>query len=276
MTVFQAFILGSIQGLTEFFPISSSGHLVLVPSLFGWDIQDLSFDVMLHLGTSLAVLVFFRIELWNMCVSLIKDLRNKKNHLKYNKFSLPSKLLLTIVVVSIPVAIISLLLENFIETSFRTPVSIAVMLISVAIIMYAADKKISRRSSKSKESLYNVKFTDALLVSLSQVVALFPGTSRSGISISAGLFRGLSRSQATRFSFLLSIPLIIGAGIFKTVDVFNDRLLSLDVLLIGFATSFIIGFMAIKFLLSIINKWGLSIFVIYRILLGITLLFFFK
>jgi len=269
MTVLQSIVLGITQGITEFLPISSSGHLILIPAIFGWELQDLSFDVALHLGTAIAVLLFF----WRDWFDMIKAVKNdgigllNGKFLDINKLRRGSLVFFTIIVVSIPVGIAGVMLENQVEQLFRSPILVALMLIIVSIFMYVADNY-----SESNKSDKEIGFMDSLVISLSQIVALFPGSSRSGMSISTGLFRGLTREKAAKFSFLLATPIILGASIVKLPDLFSASSEQIQVILIGLATSFITGIISIKWLLSFLRNRSLKVFVVYRILLGVVIL----
>jgi len=267
MTIIQSIVLGIIQGLTEFLPISSSGHLILVPSLLGWQLQDLSFDVALHMGTALAVLVYFKKDWLNMAQSSLKDGLDFVSIKKFDtkKLRRETKMLFTILIVSIPVGIVGLLFQSDVEALFRSPISVAIMLILVSFVMFFADKI-------SEQSRTEITFFDALIISLSQILALIPGTSRSGITISTGLFRNIRRHQAARFSFLLATPLILGSGIAKLSELLTLDAASLNTILIGFLTSFITGLITVKLLLKFLQKKGLGVFIIYRIILGIIIL----
>ena len=269
MTVLQSIVLGITQGITEFLPISSSGHLILIPAIFGWELQDLSFDVALHLGTAIAVLLFF----WRDWFDMIKAVKNdgigllNGKFLDINKLRRGSLVFFTIIVVSIPVGIAGVMLENQVEQLFRSPILVASMLIIVSIFMYVSDKY-----SKFNKSDKEIKFVDALIISLSQIVALFPGSSRSGMSISTGLFRGLTREKAAKFSFLLATPIILGASIVKLPDLFSSSSDQIQIMLIGLATSFITGMISIKWLMFFLKTKSLKVFVVYRILLGAVIL----
>ena len=212
MTILQSIVLGITQGITEFLPISSSGHLILIPAIFGWELQDLSFDVALHLGTAIAVLIYFWRDWFDMLNALkldVIDFVGGKIH-SINKLRRETILLLTLVIVSIPVGIIGFILESYIEETFRSPILVSFMLVIISFYMLFADKFIANRKPNS-----SIKFIDYLIISLSQVVALFPGSSRSGMSISTGLFRRLDREKAARISFLLATPIILGASLVK-------------------------------------------------------------
>lgn len=272
MTILQSIVLGVIQGITEFLPVSSSGHLILLPTLLGWDLQSLSFDVALHFGTVMAVLIFFAKDWYLMFSMLIRDVVFSNTLLKeksIKNFHKESKLLLTIGVVIIPVAIAGYFLEGPIENILRSPIVVSVMLILVAILMYVSDRYSEKLLKKKKD----ITFMDSLLISISQVLALIPGTSRSGITITTGLFLGLPREDAAKFSFLLATPLILGAAILKVPDLFTSSVEPISTLFFGVLSSFIVGILSIKFLLDFVKKHTLNTFVIYRILLGILVLY---
>ena len=270
MIWYQALVLGIVQGLTEFLPISSSGHLVIVPGLFGWSTQPLVFDVVLHLGTALALIIYFWKDLVKIITALVKD-RNSRD----------GKLGIFILVGSLPAAIIGLLLNDFVDNSVRGVLGVIFFLIIGTLIMLFAEVNYKREESTERldkekdvsEKLSNVK---AITIGFFQSLALFPGTSRSGVTISGGMFLGLTRGQAARFSFLLSIPIVLAAGAFKIVESANADLVGIDytVLIIGFLTSFIVGILAIKFLLSYLEKYTLNFFILYRVLVIAGLLYF--
>ena len=265
MNFFQAVILGLIQGLTEFLPVSSSGHLVLVPYLFNWVPQDISFDVALHFGTALAVLLFFYKDWLLMFFSAKDDLLEKKIF-NLGLLRHGTKQLLTILVVSVPVGLAGVLFEKDIEEFFRNPASVAIMLIAVSFVMLFAESVYK----KSKHT-HEISFLNALLISASQILALIPGTSRSGITISTGLFRGVDRDSVAKFSFLLATPIILGATLIKLPALLNN-IGDLFYLAIGVVTSFISGFLAIGFLIKYLKRNNLNLFIIYRIILGIFIL----
>lgn len=272
MTIFQAVILGLIQGLTEFLPVSSSGHLVLVPYIFNWPAHDVSFDVALHFGTALAVLLFFYKDWLTMLSSLKDDLMENKlkadNLLNKDVVRPDTYQLLTILIVSLPVGVVGILFENIIEDLFRNPASVALMLIVVSFVMLLADWFYKKSSLKHKSQ---INFSDALIISLSQILALIPGTSRSGITISTGLFKGITREAVARFSFLLATPIILGATLIKLPDLLSGAENTLSIL-IGILVSFISGLFAINFLLKYLKQKDLTLFVIYRVILGIIIL----
>lgn len=246
MNVLQALVLGIVQGLTEFLPISSSGHLIILPEFFGWETQPLVFDTTLHVATALALIVYFRKDLVNIFTS------NKK-------------LGIYMLIGSIPAGILGYLLQDSIENTFRSGEFVVWFLLAGTVLMFLAEK-----FKKSDAAIDNKK---SFVIGLFQALALFPGVSRSGATISGGMLFGLSRREAARFSFLLSIPIVLGAGLFKILDsAIEISTLSYDVLTIGFLSAFIAGMFAIKFMLRFLNNNSLNVFIIYRILLVIFLL----
>jgi len=249
MIFFQALILGALQGITEFLPISSSGHLILLPDLLGWDLQSLAFDTVLHLGTAAALVVYF----W-------KDLINIARSKKY---------LILIGVGTLPAVTVGLLLGDFIEASLRTSSYVAAFLLVGSCIMLAAEKTYKKVWHTQRiESPDKLEMKQGIIIGLFQSLALFSGISRSGSTISGGMFSGLTRDAAARFSFILSIPIVIGAGLFKTVGSYQQ--LSFDfVMLTGFLASFVVGILAIKYMLRFLKTNTLYIFIIYRVVLSL-------
>lgn len=253
--IFQAVILGAVQGLTEFLPISSSGHLQILPWLFGWQPSSLAFDASLHLGTALAISTYFFKE--------ILRLINEK-----------SPILWYIVVGNIPAVLIGYFGEKYIEEffhqgDFSIPI-IAIGLIAFGLIMYFIDTK-----SKSIKSSENAKLKDIVLLGLSQAIALIPGVSRSGITITTARGMEFTRESATYISFLLGMPVTVGAGLYKMYDVIKDPSQlqeGYSIALIGTISSFLVGIISIKWLLNYVKNHPLKIFVIYRVVVGITIL----
>jgi undecaprenyl-diphosphatase len=242
----EAIILGIVQGLTEFLPVSSTAHLILFPWFLNWggEINTLTFDVALHAGTLLALILFF----WRDWLELIF----KKQRL----FGL-------IILASIPAGAAGFLLNDIVENNLREPLVISIMLIAVGILMLVAE-----RTNKHK-GLEKTGLKDSLIIGIAQAIAIIPGVSRSGITISAGLFRGFEREASARFSFLLSTPLIAGA----TALHLKEALISqtnhdFRLFFAGIITSFITGFIAIKFLLKFLKKNPLNLFVYYRFVLS--------
>jgi len=256
MTILQATILGIIQGITELLPISSSGHLNLVPLILGWQMPE-SFDVALHLGTLLAITIFFFKD-W---INLIKGGFNQV--LKKEK-STDGKIFWYIVAVTIPTGIVSLLLDEFSEFlcekfGIELPL-IAIMLIILGVVLYIVDKK-----SKSEINLESMTFKQSFLIGISQAIAAaFPGTSRSGITMTVARALKLDRESAAKYSFLLSTPIVLAAVIFSITD-FEFTL----AFVAGVFASFVAGLVVIKFLLSYLKKGSFKIFAIYRVVLGL-------
>lgn len=255
MTILQALVYGIVQGLGEFLPISSSAHLIVVPWLFGWKDPGLAFDVALHLGTLAAVVVFFWRDWIRLLKAGVKGVETKDG-----------KLFWYLVIATIPGALIGKLLEKQAESAFRNPALIGAMLIIMGIILYIVDKK-----GGKEITIENVGFTRSLLIGLSQAVAIIPGVSRSGITMSTGLLAGLTRESTARFSFLLSTPIILGAGLLKIKDLLNTPVETVP-FVVGIITSAIVGLLSIKFLLDYLRTKGFGIFVWYRLIFGLLLI----
>ena len=250
MTIFQAFILGLIQGLTEFLPVSSTAHIVLIRWLFQWPDPGLTFDVAVHMGTLIAVLVYF----WKDWVVLIR------HGFTQGMASREGKIFWFIVLASVPGAVAGYLLEEQIQTIFRSPLIIAIMLIVMGFILYGAD-----RLGKKRKPVEEITFPQSLFIGISQALAIIPGVSRSGITMTAGLFTGLSREGAARFSFLLSTPMIAGAGVFGLRHISGAEI---NVFLVGVLTSAVVGFLVIGSLLAWLRKSSFVPFVWYRFFTG--------
>ena len=258
MELFHAFILGMVQGLGEFLPISSSAHLILTPYFLGWPDQGLAFDVALHWGTLLAVVTYFRMELWNIIRGFFHSVLPSTRDFENNIYQRLSWL---IILATIPAVIVGKLFESQIETAFRNPLLIASTLAVGGLILFLADKY----GAKIK-TLGNAKWGNALIIGLAQATALIPGISRSGATIIGGLFQGFTRQDAAKFSFLISVPVILGAGILKLPDITHIE--NHGQLLVGFTSSAIFGFLAIKYLLKYIATRSFNIFVWYRFALA--------
>jgi undecaprenyl-diphosphatase len=246
----QAIILGVIQGITEFFPVSSTAHLIILPWFFGWkgDVNTLTFDVALHGGTLTALLFCF----WKDWVEL---------------FTKKKKLLGMIILASIPAGVAGFFLSDLIEKSLREPFVISVMLVAVGFVMLAAEK------AWKYKNMEKVDYLDALMIGIAQATALMPGVSRSGITISAGLFKGLKREASARFSFLISTPIIAGATLLHLKKLLtNQGNYDFQLFAAGLITSSITGLFAIKFLLNFLKKYPLNIFVYYRFILAVVII----
>ncbi len=255
MNILHAFVLGLVQGLGEFLPISSSAHLILVPWLFKWPDPGLGFDVALHWGTLLAVLAYFRNDVWLLIRGFFHSLKSSTR----DAANIYQKLSWLIIVASIPGAIIGYLLESKAEAAFRDPLLIAATLSAFAAILFVADMW-----GKKKKNLDRITGLDALLIGCSQALAIFPGVSRSGSTIATGLGLGFKREDAARFSFLMSIPIIFGAGL-VSLKHFHDGVTGQE-LIVGFITAALFGFLSIKYMLQYLGSHDYKIFVWYRIL----------
>lgn len=278
MEWWQAIILGVVQGLTEFLPISSSGHLVIFPWLFDWETSELSFDAALHLGTLVAVVVYFWRDIFKMLEAIPTALRDPWRILRgetHTSRERDARLGLLIAIATIPGAIAGALLESRIDEIFHTEensrtaiATIATMLIVVGIVMWIAER-VGRRD----HHVLGMKWVDALIIGFAQALALIPGTSRSGATITAGLFRGLERADAARFSFLAGMPLILGAGLKSMLDVAQDGTggSGLTVYLLGGVSAALVGFVTIWGLLQFLQRNSTLVFTIYRIVFGLFL-----
>jgi len=273
MTLLEAIILGLLQGLTEFIPISSTAHLTIAGQILGlidsnYPERWTSFIAIIQLGTLAAVLYYFRDDLLNLIKNFFKDNLDRK---KFENQSLESKLSWYIIFGTIPIVFIGLLFKNFIEGTFTKDLKvISISLIALALILFIAEKV-----AKLNKDIKQVDLKDSILIGIAQVFALIPGASRSGTTITAGLFLGLNRESAARFSFLLSIPAILASGLlsaYQAIKYVNTT----DVLNIIVATvvSAISGYFAIDFLINYLKKNNTYLFIFYRIALGIIILIY--
>lgn len=267
MTIFQAIILGIVQGLTEYLPVSSSAHLVIVPFLLGWSFpedQAFVFDVLVQLGTLLAVIVYFWKDLINIVVEFFKGIAARKPFATSE-----SRMGWLIILASIPGGIAGVLIKPVVEAAFSNPVAVGCLLFGTAILLLAGELV-----GRKERSFTSITWLDALLVGLGQAVAIFPGISRSGATISVGLLRGLKRTDAAKFSFLMSIPIMLAAGLYSALDLRHITGLAsfLPAILAGTVAAAIVGYLSIKWLLSFLNRRPLSVFAIYCALLGVVVL----
>lgn len=250
MSIGEAVILGIVQGLGEFLPVSSSAHLVLVPWLMGWPYAGLTFDVALHLGTLLAVVCYF----WRDWLVLLADgLRRAP--------TVEGRLFWYVVVATVPGALFGYFLEEQAETVFREPLLIGSMLMIMGVVLYLVDS----RAPKTRK-LGQMGLGDSILIGVSQALAIIPGISRAGITMTAGRFLGLQREAAARFSFLLSAPIIFGAGLVQLSKITPSQINA--PFLTGVLVSAVVGFLSIGFLLRYLTRHSFVIFVWYRLLLG--------
>lgn len=266
MNYILSILAGIIQGLTEFLPISSSGHLVIFHDFFNFEFPDnLAFDVVLHLGTLVSLLIFFAKDVLKYLTSFFQSF--VKRDLKNN---LDQRLAWYLFLATLPAAIVGYFFEDQIETIFRGSAIVAVMLIIFGIILYLADKYFSKINTISQ-----LKLNNAFVIGIAQAIALVPGVSRSGITIIAGLSQKLKRQDAARFSFLLAMPIVFGAGFKKIMDLFGESTLvlaDLTILILGFLSAAITGYLCIKYFLKFLENHSLKIFAYYRIILGIIIL----
>lgn len=260
----QVVVLSLVQGITEFLPISSSAHLILVPELTAWPDQGLAFDVSLHVGTLLAVVVYFRRELWRMLGRWLVSVRGGGT-------DQDARLAWWVIVATIPVGLAALIFHDAIEVSLRSPLVLALGLIVFGVVLSYADWR--GRGSRNE---YQLTLKDAVLIGLAQALALIPGTSRSGITMTAALLLGMNREGAARFSFLMSIPVIVLAGGLETITLLTEpRPVDWVAMLGGTILSGISAFLCIHYFLAFIKRIGMQPFALYRVVFGVWLLWFF-
>ena len=263
-TTIQALIMGIVQGLTEFLPVSSSGHLIVVPFLFGWTdpfITSTAFSVMLHVGTLLALLIYFRAEWFRLVPAGLATIRDRSFGSDPDR-----RLAWLLIAATIPAALAGFLLNDFFESTVREPGLVAVMLVAGAVILWLAD-----RWGGLSKGVGDVTFPLAFGIGVAQALALVPGISRSGISISAGRFAGLGREAAARFSFLMATPIIAGAAIFEARKLATGEAgvaVEPGPLVVGMVAAFAAGVLAIRFMLGYLQTHSLTIFVVYRLLVA--------
>ena len=286
MPIFEAIVLGIVQGLTEFLPVSSTAHLALTPwlvtrlGLANWSDPGLTFDVALHAGTLFAILLYF----WRTWIQIIRaafggkvvrfsETSDNQRDLTPEEQRRERQLLWFMIAATIPAALAGALLEKRIETTFRAPALVASMLIIVAVIMWIAE-----RVSRFQKPLPQITLGDAMTVGVLQAFAVVPGVSRSGITITGGLFRNFTREAAARFSFLLSTPIIGGAALFKLHHVMKHGLPpgetapGMTAFVVGIVVSALVGYVTITFFLRYLKTKTLTVFIVYRILFGIAVL----
>ncbi|HEU5318476.1 MAG TPA: undecaprenyl-diphosphatase UppP [Chloroflexota bacterium] len=260
MDTAQGALLGVVQGLTEFLPVSSSGHLILVPWLLGWPAHSLTFDVALHMGTLAALILFFWRDWLQLLAAWLPGRAGSESS------ALDRRLGIGIVVGSLPAAVVGALFDDVIESSVRSPLLVAAVMLAFSFIILAAD-----RLGRMTRGVEAITIPRALAIGLAQALALLPGVSRSGSTISAGLALGLTREAATRYAFLLATPITAGAGLLKLKDLLETGVAPDEqtVFLVGIALSFAVGLAAIGFLLRYVRRASLLVFVIYRIALAL-------
>lgn len=264
MDLFHIFVLAVVQGLTEFLPISSSAHLILVPVVSGWEDQGLAFDVAVHVGTLSAVVLYFRKQLGRMTLDWGQSLLQRRpvgeSHLAW-----------AVILGTIPAGLAGVLFKDTIETSLRSPLVIAAATVAFGLLLWWADRR-----SKFTRNEYTLTLPDVLFIGIAQALALIPGTSRSGITITAALLLGLTRDGAARFSFLLSIPIILAAGGKMTLDLVEQPgVVDWPAIVLGALLSGASAYLCIHLFLKLLNRIGMMPFVIYRLGLGALLFFIF-
>ncbi|ADH86771.1 undecaprenyl-diphosphate phosphatase [Desulfurivibrio alkaliphilus] len=264
MDLLQIIILAVVQGLTEFLPISSSAHLILVPVFTDWPDQGLSFDIAVHLGSLGAVLYYFRRELAEMSRDWCRSLQRRQ-------LVGESRLAWAVLLGTIPVGLAGLALKGLVENEWRSPVVIGLSLIGFGLLLAWSDWK-----HKNGRDEHSLSWKDVAIIGCAQALALIPGTSRSGITMTAALFLGLSREAASRFSFLLSIPVIILAiGLEVLTLLGSDEVVEWGSLLLGTILAGLAAYLCIHYFLAFIRRIGMQPFVVYRLLLGMVLLYLF-
>lgn len=270
MSIWEAILLGIIQGITEFLPISSSGHLILVPWLLGWDEPGLLFNVGVHVGTLMAVVIYFWRDLFAMAVALPQGI------LKGKPLAEPMSFLAVVIILgSVPAAIVGFTLGDTIDEFFHTGSGgdLAIVLIAGALMLVGVLMAVAERVADRSRGIEDIRVQDGVLIGLAQALALFPGVSRSGSTITAGLFLGLRRESAARFSFLLGVPAVVGAATFELRNLLDNGLGNqTSVFIAGIVTSAIVGYLSIAFLLRFLVRNSTAIFTIYRVAFGLLVL----
>jgi len=263
MTIYEIIILAIIQGLTEFLPISSSAHLILPEQILGWKSHGLAFDVAVHVGSLLAVMIYFRNDIVRLAIAWLSKGFSKTQ-------SVDSRLAWWIIIGTIPAGLFGFLMKDWIALNARSALIIATTTIVFGLLLWYADAKASQR-----KTINQITLKDTVLIGIAQAMAIIPGTSRSGVTMTAGLMLGLNRESAARFSFLLSMPIILAAGLFSALDlVAQETSVNWSALLYGAAFSFVAAFLCIHLFLSFISRIGMFPFVVYRLVLGVVLLLF--
>lgn len=261
--IIKAIVLGTIQGLTEFIPISSTAHLRIIPALLGWKDIGAAYTAVIQIGTLIATLIYFRKDILSLSEGFIQAFKKKDFLTNYE-----SRIFILIIIGTIPISVCGLLFKRFIEGEARGLYVISAALILLAIVLYIAEKV-----SSKKKDLSEITVKDGIVIGCAQALALIPGSSRSGVTITAGLFRGLKRDVVARYSFLLSIPAIALSGLYELYKerhvLLDENLLSLSIATI---VSGVVGYLSIAFLINYLKTRSNLIFIVYRIALGILIL----
>jgi undecaprenyl-diphosphatase len=262
MDSLQIVVLAIVQGITEFLPISSSGHLILVPYLTNWPDQGLDFDLAVHVGTLTAIVVYFRHTLFAMARDWLRSVAQRREVGE-------SRLAWAVLFGTIPAGLVGLFFRHDIETTLRSPLVVACTTIGYAVLLFVAD-----RLGKQQRDERSIGWLDVVVIGCAQALALVPGTSRSGVTITAGLFRNLSREAAARFSFLLAVPVMTAAGLAELAG-YADNTAPLDTraMVLGLVISALTGLACIHFFLKWLTRYGVLPYVLYRLALGAVLLF---
>ncbi len=257
MEIVQVIVLAIVQGISEFLPISSSGHLILVPRFFGWPDQGLAYDAAIHIGTLLAIALYFRVQLTQMASAWVRSVTRRES-------SPDARLAWVILWGSIPVGLAGVLFNDYIEANFRSPMLVASTLAGWGIVLWLADRLGPRRRDE-----YSVTWRDGLIIGVAQALALVPGTSRSGITMTAGLSLGLTRDAAARFSFLLAVPATVAAAVLEVWKM-TKAIVPIDwtAVVLGIVLAAVSGLACIHFLLRFLQRFGMLPFTIYRLLLA--------
>lgn len=268
MDIIQAIIMGLVQGLTEFLPVSSSAHLVIVPELMGVK-SSLAFDTLLHLGTLVAVVGYFWKDILAMIKAFISSLMdifrgNFKENIKEDPFK---RLTWLVVVGTIPAGLMGVLFKSQFESLFSSVAAVGFFLLLTGVILWGAEWIAKRNSEKEGKEIKEVSFTNSLVIGIFQGFAIAPGISRSGSTIAAALFSGMERKLAARYSFLLSIPAILGAALVQAKDIVSFEA-NLSVLIAGFLSAVIFGYLAVRFMMDYIQKHSLILFAYYCWIVG--------
>ncbi|MHB0877646.1 MAG: undecaprenyl-diphosphatase UppP [Anaerolineae bacterium] len=253
MSLWQALFLGALQGATEFLPVSSSGHLVLVPWLLGWQSTELAFGALVHLGTLLSLLIYFWRDLWALILAGLQTLRTRRIETPQQRLAW------LIVLATIPGGVAGMLLEDWFSAMFSTPLLVSLLLLVTGALLFAAE-----RLHRGRKAAEDARWGDAALIGLAQAVAIAPGISRSGATMATGLVRGLDRPEAARFSFLLSIPIVAGAGIVELLKTTGEGVAGdLGTSLVAAAAAAVVGFIAVSALLRYLRGRSLMPFAYY-------------
>jgi undecaprenyl-diphosphatase len=261
MDSLQIVVLAIVQGITEFLPISSSGHLILVPYLTSWPDQGLEFDLAVHIGTLTAIVAYFRTTLAAMARDWVLSVRARREIGE-------SRLAWAVLFGTIPAGVVGLLFRQDIETTLRSPLVVASTTVGYALLLFIADRCRGERDERS------IGWVDVLVIGCAQALALVPGTSRSGVTMTAGLFRNLSREAAARFSFLLAVPVMAAAGLAEAAGYAGESAsaaVDARAIVLGLAVSAVTGFACIHYFLKWLTRFGMLPYVIYRLVLGAVL-----